>query len=278
MGFPWTTYMDGRFQDVEIRQFVDELNVNQAFSVNIALGNLPGASLINKFGRNPNVPTGSFVPVTLLGNNNWQLQAPTAVRIKAGGNAADTAAGAGAREITIQGLDTNFEEVEEAVATAGAAASSPTTTQFWRVYRMWVSGVGTYGGANVGNITVENAAGGTDLIQILANTGQTQFAAWTVPGNKQAILVSAFFNVEGTKPADIQVFALEDIDIVAAPMRSKRLFFHVDGITGDFPYLPNSSSNVVPPKTDVWVEAQGSGQNTQVSALLNLMLFDLTNP
>lgn len=278
MGLPWTTYMDGRFQDAEIRQFMDELHMSPAYGINVALGNIQGASLVNKFGRNPNVPTGSFVPVTLLGNKNWQLQAPTAVRIKAGGLAADTAAGAGAREITVLGLDANFEEAEETIATAGAAASQPTTTQFWRVYRMWVSGVGTYGGANVGNITVENAAGGTDLIQILANTGQTQFAAWTVPGNKQAILVSAFFNVEGTKPADIQVFGLEDIDIVAAPMRSRRLYFHADGVAGEFPYRPNSNANISPPKTDIWVEAQATGQNTQVSVILNFAVFDLTNP
>lgn len=96
------------------------------------------------------------------------------MRIKAGGNAADTAAGAGAREVTLIGLDASGNVVTEAIATNGISASSATTNSFIRLYRAYVSASGTYATAAAGShtaaIVIENSAGGTDWLTIDATS------------------------------------------------------------------------------------------------------------
>ncbi len=242
--------------------------------IEVQKGNIAGHALVHKFGRNAAVPDGSWEFVNLLGFTAWPLSAATTVRIKAGGNAADTAAGAGAREVTVQGIDASFNEVTETIATAGASASSATTTSFWRVHRAWVSAVGTYGAANTAAIDIENSAGGTDLIRIGADEGQTLFAAWTVPTGKTAYLLSLDVTVATTASVKLRLLTRANIDDTSAPMSAKRvkLFF---GLSGDFSlYKPRSPSISIAGKSDVWVEAQGVGAVAAVTCDFELLVAD----
>ena len=248
--------------------------INAHFLIEVAKGNVPGHSLIHKFGRNPGVPNGTFEFVTSLGQTNHVLSALTTVRIKAGGNAADTAAGAGAREITIQGIDSTLAEVTETITTAGAGASAVTTKTWWRVHRAWVSSVGTYGAANTGAITIENGAGGTDIILIETEQGQTQDAVWTVPIGKTAYLLSSVTTIDSSQDADIQIFQRQDITDTTAPMKSRRIINHFDGLAATFGFKPNFPSFALPALTDIWAEAEGSGGNTMVSVDLEILVID----
>ena len=195
------------------------------FLLEVQAGNVPGFSMVHKFGKNEAVGTTwehvSQVPFSIA---NFR-QSAVAMRIKAGGNAADDAAGAGARGVAIQGIDSNFDETTEIEATAGASASSATTSTFWRVHRTWVDGVGTYTGANTGDIVIEDSVSGADFIQITADEGQSQYAGWTVPRNKTAYLLGTDVTVDAstTRTVDIRCFTRNDIDIVSAPMKPKRL-------------------------------------------------------
>lgn len=246
----------------------------QDYLIEVQRGNVPGVSMVHKFGRNDAVPNGSWAFVNLSGFTAWPLSAATTVRVKAGGDAADTAAGAGAREVTVQGIDSNFAETSEAIATAGASASSATSTSFWRVHRAWVSSAGTYGAANTAAIDIENSGGGTDLIQIGVEEGQSQFAGWTVPASKTAYLLYLHISADGLKPADIRVFTRADIDDASAPVASKRLKLFFDGIAGAMRYLPKGPELIIPAKSDIWVEARGSGALTEVSANFELLIID----
>ena len=143
------------------------------FLLEVQRGNVSGFSMLHKFGRNDGVPNGSWEFINLLGFTAWPLSAATTVRVKLG-NANDTADGTGAREITVKGIDSNFNEITEAIATAGTSASSNTSASFWRIHRAWVSACGTYGAANTAAVVIENGAGGTDLIQIAT---ESQFMA-----------------------------------------------------------------------------------------------------
>lgn len=242
------------------------------FYTEVKKGSVTGHSLVSKFGRNDSVPNGSWAFVNQLGHTAWQLSAATTVRIKSGGNAADTAAGAGAREVTVQGIDSNGDEVTEAIATAGASASSVTTASFWRVHRAWVSAAGTYGSANTGNIVIENGAGGTDLIQITADEGQSQFGGYTIASGYTAYLNSVNVTVDGLKAADIRVFTRDNITDTTAPVSAKRIKLYFDGILGSFVYRPGSPILVLSGLTDIWVEARGGGALTEVSSNLELLL------
>jgi len=243
------------------------------FLFEVQKGNVPGHSIVHKFGRNDTVPNGSFAFVNLLNFTAWPLSAATTVRVKAG-NAADTAGGNGAREITIQGIDTTLAEVKEAVATAGESASAATTTSFWRVHRAWVSSAGTYGSANTAAVVVENSAGGTDLIQIATEEGQTQFAGFTIPTGKTGYLFSILMTVDASKAADLKLMTRRNFNDTTAPVNSVRLKNYWDGVQGVLALKPASPLSPFPALTDVWFEAQGGGAGTEVSVDFELLLVD----
>ncbi len=244
------------------------------FLVEVIKGNIPGHALVHKFGRNGAVPSNSWAFISLLGITGWPLSAATAVRVKAGGDAADDAGGNGAREITVKGLDDSFNEVTEAIATAGALASLVTTTLFWRVHRAWVSAVGVYGAANTAAVVIENGGGGTDLIQIATEEGQTQFGGWTVPVGKTAYLLSAHLHADTNKSTNVRMLTRGNIDDTSAPMTARRLKLFFDGVAGGLPFVTRSPGKGLPGKTDIWWEAFGDGAVSEVSVEFELLVVD----
>jgi hypothetical protein len=244
------------------------------YFVEVQRGNITGETMVHKSGRNSAVPNGSFEFVNLLGFTAWPLSAATTVRIKAGGDAADDSGGNGAREVTVQGIDSNFAELNEAITTNGVNASTATTASFWRIYSAWVSSAGVYGAANTAAVTIENSGGGTDLLQIGVEEGQSQFAGWTVPTGKTAYLMSVHVIVDGNKAADVRMFTRANIDDASAAVNSVRLKLYWDGLLGDFRYIPRGPDSVIAAKSDIWFEAQGSGAITEVSVDFELLVID----
>jgi len=253
---------------------VQHINNDSLSGIEIASGSIPGQSLVHKFGRNDNVPNGSWVFVSLTGMTGFGLAAATAVRVKAGGNAADTATtGAGARTIVVQGIAADGSEQQETISLAGASASAPTTLTFWRVHRAWVATVGTYGVANTANIVVEST-GGVALITISLGEGQTQKAAFTIPIGKTGYLLSAHVTVSTNKEANVRCFTRADIMDTTAPMASKRLKLFWDGLSNGFAYKPFTPELEIPALSDIWFEAYGDGAVSQVSVDFELLLVD----
>lgn len=243
------------------------------FLIEVAKGNVLGHSLVHKFGRNDAVANATWEHISIGGGATSFLSAPTTVRIKAGGNAADTAAGAGAREITVVGIDSNLAEVQETIATAGASASAATTASFWRVYRAYVSAAGTYGAANTAAVVIENSAGGTDLITIATEEGQTQFSGFTVANATTAYLLSAQITVDAIKAADIRMYMRENFNDTSAPLGSKRIVLYWDGVLGVLAFPPRSL-RLFSALTDIWFEAEGAGATTEVSVDYELLIVD----
>ncbi len=248
---------------------------SRSFLIDVQRGKIPGHSMVHKFGRSISVANGSWSHLSMLPFTvaNFRTSA-VAMRVKAGGNAADTAAGAGAREITIQGIDDSFNEVAEAVATAGGTASSATSTLFWRVHRAWVSSIGTYTGANTGLVTIEDSAGGQDFVVIVADEGQTQYTGWTVPVGKTAYLISLHLNVDSNKTSNIRLFTRENIDTVSAPMSSKRLKLFFDGVQGPLSYKPEGPELEISAKSDIWVEGYGDGATSHITCDFELLVVN----
>ena len=226
------------------------------YNLAVARGNVSGVSMVGKFGNNPSIASGATEAITFSGAISW-LTAATTVRVKAGGNAADTAAGAGAQQITIVGLDSSWNEVSETVATAGASASAATTATFIRVYRAYVGNVGTYTVSNTGNVTIENSAGGTDLITIQAARGQTQTTQYTVPLGKTAYLTSIFANVDSSKSCDLFMYQRQNADDVTTPFQGVRLITSFPGLLGTAVRNLQSYPSF-PAKTDLWFTAENS--------------------
>lgn len=249
------------------------------FLIEVQSGNIARYSMMHKFGRNDDIPNGDWVLVSPAGPSGAFPASGVSVRIQASGNVADTADGAGAREITVVGLATNLEEVSETIATSGVNVSLSTTTSFWRIYRAFVSAMGTYTSANIGNIVLEDSGGVNDMLTINADEGQTQHGAYSVPVGKTGYLMSVDIDADGIKAADFRLFIRESLTDTVAPMAPKRLMLYWAGVLGQTTYRPRSPNLILPAFTDIWMEARGSGANTEVSVDFEILLIDdLTGP
>lgn len=245
---------------------------NTEFLMEVSKGHVDKHSLVHKFGRNAAVPNGTWELVANRSATAFFLSSPTTVRVKAG-DAADTAGGTGAREVTIEGLDDNLARVSEAVATAGTSASAATTTAFWRVDRAYVTACGTYGSPfNAAAVVIENSAGTQDLLQIEAGESQTQYCMYSVAAGTKAYLLSVDITVDAAKAADIRLFTRSDLSVTAAPVSAQRLRHYWDGVQGNSIYKPRSPELSVDGACDIWVEARGGGVGTEVTASFELLL------
>lgn len=244
------------------------------FLIEVAKGNIPGHSLVHKFGRNSEVPNATFEGINQLSALFNFLTAPTTVRVKAG-NVNDDSGGSGAREITVQGLDSTGALASETIATNGVSVSANTTTSFWRVFRMFVSASGTYGAGNTGQVIVENSAGTIDLISLAAEESQSQYGAYAIPLGKTGYLLSVLVMADSIKAADFRLFIRNNLtDASVAPFSALQLKLYWDGIIGSTSLNPNSPIQSIPALSDIWMEAEGSGAQTEVSIDFEILLVD----
>ena len=206
----------------------------------IAGDELHGLSTVFKFGHNPAVDT-SFAVVADDGLYHTPKSADAvSLRIKAGGNAADTAAGAGARAVTFIGIGPTGAVASETVATAGASASLGTTQLFMRLYRAFVSDCGVYSadmntGSHAAALVIESTAG-VEFASILATDfpeGQTQIAAFTFGLGQRGYLSGIHLFIESTKVVNFLLLQRDDILNDTTGIKSVRLLAELNAAQGD---------------------------------------------
>lgn len=248
--------------------------------VALAEGLVPGWSVVHKFGA-ANVGT-TYTPVCEGGfYRTPQVASATQLRIKAGGNVADTAAGAGAREITLQGLDATGAEITETLATNGASASSATTNSFLRLHRFWVSSSGTYAtqstGSHVGDIVIEDSAGTQDWATIVSTDfprGQSQIGVYSIPAGKTGYIQEVFGTVDSNKTMNIAFFQRKNILETAAPYTPMRLITEMKGISGPFNLLVTTPINGFTGPCDIGFMAKVPTGTGDLTVDFEIMLKD----
>jgi len=209
--------------------------------------------------------------------------ATTEACAQASWGAANTVTGAGAQLVTLFGLDETGAETTETLSMRGALISQETTTTWSRLFRAQVTVSGEYStavtavGANTAAVDIEDS-GGTDWMQILANEGQTQHAAYTIPLGWTGYLKSISWTVDSlsTKDADLRLMVREDMLNVADRMGSKNIKLFWDGVAGSTQLKPDTPILRLPELTDIWAEANGSGAGTEVSCNFEIELFNKT--
>ena len=257
--------------------------MSRAFStdylIEVAKGSVSGASTVQKFGMNYAIGT-TFVPISVGGiYRTPQVASATTLRVKAGGNANDTSAGTGARTIYLEGLDETGALVNETLTTAGASASTASTTTFLRLFRAYVATSGTYATSTTGShsaaITIENGAGGTDWAIIYA-TGfphsQTEIGAYSVPLGKTAYILDYRIGSDSTKSFDYLFFKREGILDTAAPYKAMRVQFEGVGVNSKIFTFPDPVK--FPELTDIGFLAKVSAGTAQLTCAFNILLVD----
>lgn len=243
-----------------------------AANIPIASGLVDGYSAIHKFGRNPNVGN---VPETIWmhGGIYQYLGVGSDSTVYAYSASSDDGAGNdGAQTITVQGLDNNFNLIEETITVNGAAS----TASFLRVYRAFVATAGVLT-TNDGNILISTAAAGagTVLADIgvigggqTTGLGQTQLALYTIPAGKTGYLTTWNVGVAPMNNAVTVTLLARELD-GGAPFRTRDIMDIVGGYTTQNYSIPLR----FPAKTDI--EVRGTGDTGSViSSSFDIILVD----
>lgn len=243
----------------------------------IATGGAQGWRSVKVEGRNTSVGQ-SFVPVTPSGvYMTPQVGGQVQLRIRAGGNANDTDAGLGAREVEIYGIDANGFEITDTVLTAGASASIPTTRSFIRILRARVSKSGRYATQSIashyGDIVIESTTGVLWARIPLNGFGESvsRIGAFTVPVDYEAFLIGVRVNASAGKTVDAVVFKRENILETVAPYSPMEVVTSLFNVTG-FEDLGYDAPIYLPPMTDVGIMAVIDVQTARVGCGLGLLL------
>ena len=205
------------------------------FYTEVAKGNVPGHSVIHKFGSCLLTPVQRVI--TQTGTYPTPL-AVTSLEVVSS-SAADTAAGLGARQLIVIGLDANYEEISTVVTMNGLTAV-PLDVDFIRVYRWYVLSSGSYANSttssHVGDLMIQGLGGGT-VWDIIPSTplpyGQSSIGAFTIPKGQTAFLLSKQIFVDSSKSADIFFFQRDHADDVTVPFSGiRRLLENEIGVAG----------------------------------------------
>ena len=258
---------------------MDQLFKNKLnWGVQVSRGNILNADVTHRFGM-ATVGT-NLVPVSdVLAYRTPQTGAATSLRIKAGGNANDTAAGSGARSVRLTGLDASGDIVTETIETAGASASAATTAAFIRLFDAEIVHSGTYGtqaaGSHAGDITIENAAGGTDWAKIPVNgfpTSGTSNVSYTIPRGYTGFIEGISIAVEGAKLVDVLMLSRGGVLDTATPYQPvKRVqeFIGISNTHTDTFTMPLQ----FPSLTDIGMLAKVSNGTASVMVQMDILLL-----
>ena len=177
---------------------------DEAWELNVSRGKVRGTYHIIKFGENLDVD-GSMETIWDGGGLYTYLTNAATVTVTSTDND-DAASGTGARTVTVEGLDANYNQVSETLTVGGSAGS----VEFFRVFRAFVATSGS-SGTNEGTISITQDA--TTLAQIRTvgspistGLGQTFMSIYTVPAGYTGYIFD--WNVSTAK-ADGDVFLVK---------------------------------------------------------------------
>lgn len=221
---------------------------------------------VNKFGRNADVDSAAAEDIWDGGGIHVP---PTAARLHdiVSTDAADDAAGTGARTVEIQGLDSDYKVQSETVTMDGTT-DVETANSYVRIFRMKVVTAGS-GGVNAGTITATAQIDSTVSAQIAIGNNQTLMAIYTVPVGVWGQLTNYYVSVLGTVAAIVTVrLWIRPFDevwqlkhVLHTDPNANGYFNHQFGIPLD-----------VSPKSDVRIEATTTANDTDVAGGFDLKL------
>ena len=210
------------------------------FGVDVAKGEVPGHTVIQKFGRNSAVSS-SFVPICLSGfyrtpTSNTALEVVST-------DVDDTFLGAGARTIYYEGLQVQSGSLVVVSDVVELDGTTPVALpdSLIRLYRWYVASSGVYAsqsaGSHQGDITIQESGAGNVWAKIENNgfpRAQSQIGAYTVPTGYTAYVSKISYSVESDKEADILMFKREGVLNTSAPYNAMTLVTEINSATGNY--------------------------------------------
>ena len=230
----------------------------EPFELQVARGQIQRHSSVFKFGFNPDI-NGTEETIWDAGGTYTYPASALSMTVTSAAGATDNGV-----EVTVTGLDTNWNEVTQTVtlATTGTATLA---TALRRVYRAYVSG----STAATGAVTIAN--GGTTYAQIPATDQQTLMAVYTVPAGYTAYIYKGTVSV-GTANGNQYVTARLKVRTFGGVLRTAAKVTLANGFI-DFDFgVPIA----VTEKSDIEATGVSSGTNNAVSATFTIVLISNT--
>ncbi len=198
------------------------------------------------------------------------LTAADELRVKVGGNAADTAAGLGARTVLLKGLDATGARIEETLSLLGATASLKTSAKFLRLLSAEVATSGAVGAANTGLIEIETE-GGVTVGTILATIGKTLMAIYTVPLGYTAYIQANGVSGDNAQACDFALVSRKNILDVTVPVSPFLVHARLFGVSGKS--VLAETINRVPALTDIAIKGKAVTSTANISASIKILLI-----
>lgn len=243
--------------------------------VAIAGGLFTGYSIVNKFGTNADIDTGTVPEDVWEGGGAYTgfpdstLEAVEVVSSSVN----DASAGTGARTIRITGLDANYAVQSEVITLNGTTPVDSVNT-YRRVHTATVLTAGS-GGVNAGVITVRHTTTTANtFLSMVAGRNQTNCSGYTVPAGHTGYmrhLTCAIRGVSGTPLTDtVAVEGQIWTRTFGGVFRSRRPFVS----TTNFPLADEIYGGLVfTEKSDIILRISAtSADNTSVAAGYDLIL------
>ena len=174
----------------------------------------------------------------------------------------DDSGGSGALTVRLQGLDANYNEVEEDFTLNGTVGVAG-TVEFLRTHRAFVL-TGNNDNNNVGNINFTHSVGVT--CQIAAGMGQSQVTFYTIPAGKSGYLRSFAATMNKNQENTVRLFQKKPDGGVFRLASELNLYNSNMHTTYSIPLYFTE-------KTDLEVRTY-TGSNCTVSSMFDLLVVD----
>lgn len=205
--------------------------------------------------------------VTVWNASSLYVYPPGPMQMKVSSSSVnDNPAGTGAGQITINGLDHNYDEVEEVVILDGRNPVL-TNTFFVRVFNARVTcGTDAAGDVYVGDGTVTAGVPQIKYAKVVVGDNDTMMALWTVPRGYTAYMQQGTIS-SGTESANRYITAKLKIRPFGQCFQTKAK------VTGSNTFMPFDFGVALPitEKSDIEARAVASGGTQQVSVTFSII-------
>ena len=253
------------------RNLKEMLGGNRGWGYEIALGQMPGTTYIEKHGMNEATAAGDAIE-TESGPVVIRTTAETIELIS--GDVGDDAGGAGAEAFEAFGVDINWNPISEIIAMNGQSASLPSSQEFLYVYRVKIRNSGAT--FNLGIVTVREAGAGATMAIIPALYGITQKCVFPVFAGCKLFLHQ--FRMEGSKSGTLT----GELNLVEYELGQGKSVRHPIVFEAGTPHGVDwfDSFKIINEKTLIWVEAKSISAGATITASFDgiMMRYEDTTP
>ena len=246
-------------------------NFRGDYYLDIAEGKIAGKKIIQKYGKNPSVSSGSYSTIWNGGGAYTGFPAGAETVTVTSSSINDVATtGTGLRTLRLYGLSaTGLEQTEDIIMNGTTAVTS--TLSYLRLNRAKGLTAGTLL-HNDGNITIRQSVTTATIFAVMPATyNTTMIAAYTIPSDKNGYILSQRASIANKNAATVDMRIQE---------RRPGVLFTVSGeaalnSTGTG-YIERtfSSPGRIPPMTDLYIEGEASS-TVAISVFLDILLVDV---